>query len=256
MIQNIANSLKANISQKTTNPFLSTFIIVWLIKNWKFIYSLFNFDKDCTLSDKITIIESYFTNYNTFAVFWDCIEVSFIVLIITYTLLSLSRLIVNFYDKIVNPQVYKLTDNSSIILKSEYLKVTQEINRLEKRVEEERETKLRLQNDYESLEKRLAALIKPEEAKENTVLPTSETITNDKIELIYNKLKREGSIDNFYSVCSNILTGQSMKQTEANNFYTEVGLVTSKYYRDSYYTYSLTEEGRKLYDKILIDKLK
>lgn len=48
----IFESFVDNIKQKTTNPFFGTLILVWLVRNWELIYTLFNFDKDWLLSDK------------------------------------------------------------------------------------------------------------------------------------------------------------------------------------------------------------
>ncbi|HEY0056585.1 MAG TPA: hypothetical protein VGB63_14620 [Pedobacter sp.] len=60
MIKDIFDSFKDNLRERTTNPFLGTFVIVWVIKNWKLVYSLFYFDKDFTLEKRLNYISSYF----------------------------------------------------------------------------------------------------------------------------------------------------------------------------------------------------
>ena len=58
----IIESFVDNIKQKTTNPFFGTLILVWLVRNWELVYTLFNFDNDCTLSDKKQFIRDYYVS--------------------------------------------------------------------------------------------------------------------------------------------------------------------------------------------------
>ena len=48
MIKDFLVSFKDNFKEKTRNPFLGTYLIVWLIRNWELIYTLFNFDQNKT----------------------------------------------------------------------------------------------------------------------------------------------------------------------------------------------------------------
>ena len=148
MWSNIGSSLKDNFFQKTSNPFLGTLIMVWSIKNWKFVYSLFYFDNDCDLNCRIELISEYFQHY-TFLDFSLTVIVSFLVLIITYFLINLSRLIINFYEKKVTPVVYRITDKNSVVLRSELLKEHNKYNDLEKRYQEERDKRLKAQSEID-----------------------------------------------------------------------------------------------------------
>ncbi len=150
MIQEAFNSFKENINQRTKNPLLGTFIIVWIIRNWKFVYSLFYFDKELKLNGKLLKIEFYFKNYD-FKEILVTIFVTFIVLISTYVLMSLSRLIISFFEKVVTPKISQITDKSSIVLKSDYNNVQLELERLELKVQEEKANRIRIQNDNEIL---------------------------------------------------------------------------------------------------------
>ena len=53
-------SIFDNYSGKIKNPFIGTIISVWLIHNWRIPFALFNFDKECTMIDKINFIADYF----------------------------------------------------------------------------------------------------------------------------------------------------------------------------------------------------
>ncbi len=44
MLDKIWDGIKDNVLQKTTNPFFGTLIAIWLVHNWQFIYTIFNFE--------------------------------------------------------------------------------------------------------------------------------------------------------------------------------------------------------------------
>jgi hypothetical protein len=121
MIKDFFISFRENFKEKTANPFLGTYIVVWLIRNWELAYSVFNFDDDYLLSDKVQFVKNYYYDVSLFTEVTINILITFLVLIISYLLINVSRLIINFFEKIVTPLVYKWTDKSSIVLKSELL---------------------------------------------------------------------------------------------------------------------------------------
>jgi hypothetical protein len=43
-LKSILDNFKGNLEHKIKSPFISTFIIVWIISNWEFVYTLFYFD--------------------------------------------------------------------------------------------------------------------------------------------------------------------------------------------------------------------
>lgn len=155
MLSDLFSSFKENIRQKTTNPFFGTLIIVWTFKNWKLLFILLNFDDNTKLDDKINLVSNYFDSTTFLENLIGCVAWSFLILIASYFLLNLSRLIINFFEKVVTPIVYKLTDKGSIVLKSDYDKSNREIERLEKRLDEERGLRVKAQNEYEVNEKKL-----------------------------------------------------------------------------------------------------
>ena len=120
MIKDFLVSFKDNIKEKTTNPFFGTLTIVWTVKHWKFVYSLFNFDDSATLDTRLTFIETYFKDESFWSYLLSPVLLTFAVIIGSYTLINLSRLIINIFEKKVTPYVYKVTDSSSIVLKQDY----------------------------------------------------------------------------------------------------------------------------------------
>ncbi|RZK60291.1 MAG: hypothetical protein EOO91_01970 [Pedobacter sp.] len=158
MVKDTFKSILDNLKERTTNPFLGTLIVVWLIKNWKLVYSLFYFDSAFKLEQRLKYISTYFENTSFF---WNMVSVVMItlgVLILTYLLLSVSRLITDGQEKLILPIISKWTDKSSIVLKSDYIKLQEVIKQLELRLEEERLAKVTIQNERDRLDEKLAAL--------------------------------------------------------------------------------------------------
>lgn len=152
MIKDLFVSFRDSIKDKTTNPFLGTYILVWLIRNWDLVYSIFNFDKEHDLEHKIKYIDNYYPEGNSFL--WNVganILWTFIVLGVTYFLLNLSRLIVNFSEKRMKPLVYKWTDEKSIVFREKY-EALKEINKdLNNRLDIEHERNVKLEKELREL---------------------------------------------------------------------------------------------------------
>lgn len=260
MIKDLLVSFKDNISTKTSNPFFGTLILVWFTKNWNLLYSIFNFDSRTTLDEKRNFIMTHFTEIPFLKTLMWCVVETFILLIVSYMLINLSRLIINFFDKKVTPQVYKWTDENSIVLKSVYDISENERKRLEKRLEEEREAKLKLQDDYEKLEKRIAELItgKMSEKKETDGQNSASKKSDEKLELLYNKLKKENKIQRFEIIASSILNDIPMeKSTENIQEFTTMGLIIpGAYNTNNKYSFSLSQFGKDIHDRLLIERLK
>lgn len=154
MIRDTYSSLKDNLKERTTNPFLGTFTMVLLIHHWKILYALFNFDSNLSLQDRL----DYITNYIKSSSLWEGVVVpvfvALLIIILTYLLINTSRLITNFYEKKVTPWVYKITDSSSVVLKSDYDKLVQKTYQLEEKVNAERAKRLEVEAERDKLESR------------------------------------------------------------------------------------------------------
>ena len=268
MIKDLLISFKDNIQTKTSNPFFGTLILVWITKNWNVIYSIFNFDSKTTLEEKRSFIITHFTNRPFIETVLWCVLETFIILLISYILINLARLIVNFFDKQVTPLVYKWTDENSIVLKTVYEASENERKRLEKRVEEEREAKLKLQEDYDKLEKRNVELLtdknssQPSSQEEKPSKPvrqkSSLTASEEKLLLIFNKLQKDKKLDAFEKVASAILNNNSIEKANALVVeFTDLGLIIPGNHTGAgQYRFSLTNFGKDIQEKLLMEKLK
>lgn len=249
MIKDIFLSFRDNFKEKTTNLFLGTYIIIWMIRNWELVYSLFNFNPKDTLETKVNFIKSYYQN-NSFieGVFWNILW-TFGVLIITYILLNASRAIVNLFEKQLKPWIYKLTDSKSIILKSSYESMRNERDELQIRLDNERESKSRLESIIKSLEEEILERERAVSEKEGEASLKENNNKTSEYNVLFNKLNDRGLIQDFISVAVKSKKGESIPIEHKNiDKYIEFGLLE---YKDSNYTgnakyYKVTTEGDSL----------
>jgi hypothetical protein len=199
MFKDLLISFKDNFKDKTRNPFLGTYLMVWIIRNWELLYTLFNFDNDIKLKGKISFIKQYYTENDFIENLWTNLYWAFGLLILTYILLNLSRFIVNIFEKKLTPWIYKITDSKSIVLKETYNKLKSENNHLELNLEKERESKGRLQIEISKLEQTIEELnISKIEDKTNTESDYSEKKKlENEIDLMFDKIKKKNWLNDY-----------------------------------------------------------
>ena len=247
MIKDLLISFKENFSEKIKNPFLGSYALVWIIRNWVLIYSLFNFENDLTLAKRIEYIKTYFSNNEFLPNLFSNILWTFGLLLITYLLLNLSRLIVNFSEKRIKPLVYKITDSKSIVLKSEYNRLQSLNEELQKRLEIERELKSKIESRHKKLE---------EAVTKNTLFSTENdelnlNNINDVVSILLNKLKEENKLEEFKKTAVNIKEGIYIKNDyKPQELFKQLGLIIfdgSKSSSDK--RYRLTKDGEEVFLK-------
>ncbi|MCG8732907.1 hypothetical protein [Tenacibaculum finnmarkense] len=268
MLKEVFLSFKDHIKEKTTNPFFGSLIIVWSLHNWEFIYTFFNFESCETLATKIEYIRKHLSpNLFTKNLLW-CILITFCVLIISYIFLNFSRLIINFFDKKITPWVYKVTDKNSIVLKSDYKILEAERDLLIIKVKEEREAKLKAQNEINTLEEKLkksmldAVIIDDDEIKIED-LSTDNNLANidllkNNFESDYLKFKESELFGVFERIARNIRnTGNFPKGIKEiiKEKYIHFDIVTEIHEDDNRnYIHSLTEKGKYYWKCFIINE--
>lgn len=245
MIAKFASSLKDNIIQKSTNPFLGTLILVWIFHNWKLVFTLFNFEESWTLEQKWEFIGAYLEPMRFSTDLIRCITIATAVLFITYFLLNMSRLIVNFYEKIVSPWIYQATDKSSIVLKSQYKLIEKERDLLEQRLEEERSRRVQMQNELDKLEQK--------GQKENT--STKELPLNKGGEIgILNMIDTEYTLPLFEEIIDKIYESQSVDDSELLSFLLKYDYIEQDHTMQGFGTYyKFTSNGANLKHHFLMN---
>ncbi|MFD1602924.1 hypothetical protein ACFSJW_07535 [Flavobacterium artemisiae] len=127
-----------NYQNKIKNPFIGTIIGVWIIHNWKILFALFNFDKGYTLEKKIKFIDDHFAKQ----IFWHevltLVGVSFLLLLISFLLMAVSRALTDFYFKIVETFIINKIDKNAVLSKELKDKLEVRIVELEKIINNQR----------------------------------------------------------------------------------------------------------------------
>jgi hypothetical protein len=243
MVKDTLNSMLDNIKERTTNPFLGTLLVVWIIRNWTLVYGLFNFDKEFTLDKKLRYIADHYQSQAFVPNLLIVVSITFLVLVSTYCMLTLGRLITDTYDKFVLPYLAKITDKSSIVLKTKYNALEEVVKQLEIRLEEERLAKVGAQAERDRVDKALSALTKSNE---------SERLDDSLYRTVANEL-RTGSMEKFVD--------ETFENIESNKSMSKNGVVIKRFIEEDYANvkrtdpnnkerafYELTEEGSNFQD--------
>lgn len=148
------NSLKENIKERGTNPFLGTFVIVWIANNWQVVYSFFYFDKDWKLEHKIQYFNNYWENKSFF---WNLISVAAItvgILIVTYLFLAISRYLADSFENRVIPFIKRIS-KGKIVSSEIHEAALERISFLEEKAEIERKAKNSIIQERDELERKI-----------------------------------------------------------------------------------------------------
>jgi phage antirepressor YoqD-like protein len=254
MIKDFFVSFKDNLTKKSRNPFLGTYLIVWLIRNWDLVYTLFHFEKQHNLEFKINFIREYYEKHNFIENLGYNILWSFALLSITFVLINISRLIVNLFEKKVTPLIYQLTDKNSIVLKETHDILKNENNELELKLEKEREAKGRLQKEIVNLEVKLETAYARapkvdyvDEVSENTDQYSAiggETEAN----ILLRKLKNKNLIDGYLDTILRLEKEEGWLKRDDENitYFSKLGLFRITENRNDFVQYELTEIGHSV----------
>ncbi|WP_299112890.1 hypothetical protein [uncultured Winogradskyella sp.] len=252
MIKDFLISFKDNFKEKTRNPFLGTYLIVWIIRNWLLVYTLFNFDKIHNLDFKVNFIKTYYSENDFITNLLTNILWSLGLLILTYVLLNVSRFIINLSEKQITPWIYKITDSKSIVLKEEYDRLKQEKNLIENKLEDERENRVKLLNEISRLENRIdeLSLDNLEEPQVTSIEKGNSQKSN--IEIYQERLKKKDYTDKFVEFA---LQGEKSSvwfsknnEPEHIKYFFKIGLIEVSNTMQREISYKLTSNGRKVFE--------
>lgn len=259
MIKDLLVSFKDNFKEKSTNPFLGTYVVVWLIRNWDLVYSLFNFDKSYSLAKKIEFIQIYYSSNDFLEGVQLNILWAFGVLIATYTLINISRLIINLYEKQLTPWIIKITDSDSIIEKSSFDKLKNHRDYLQNRLEQERESKSGLELQIKSLEDEIKNL----KGKDNLEgFQKAEDVVNgnplDEPQIMYNKIKEKGWVNDFLENSLYVIENkgdwlENEILTDRYKFFLNLGLFEIKNKTNELVEIEITSIGKEVLKKARLE---
>lgn len=122
---------------KIRNPFIGTMISVWLIRNWIIVYAIFTFDNNKTMEWKINYIKNYFSKISFWSEFIDVIGIGLLSLLFTFLLLAVSRVMTDFYYKIVESGIIIKIDKNAIFTSTDKEKLEKRLVSLTEKIEKQ-----------------------------------------------------------------------------------------------------------------------
>jgi hypothetical protein len=204
-------SLVHNYKSKIRNPLIGTIASVWIIHNWRIVYALFNFDKECTMQDRINYINDYFSKKIFFNEFVIIISIAFGVIITTFILLAISRFLTDGFYKIVEPSIINLLDKNTVFTNVDKKKLELKIDGLNNNL-------VRLRDGNSKLENQNILLISRAEQNEkqydDKLLEFSEFQKSafENYELLQNKNIPANKVINYFDDIINGLNDQMKKE--------------------------------------------
>lgn len=159
MVKDTLNSVFENFKERTKNPFLGTLVVVWIVHNWRLVYSLFYFDSKLALDKRLSYIEQYFSEIPFYLNLLHVFLLTILILSVTYLFLGVSRFISDFYNKVVIAEIVGFIDKNAVVLRSKYLEQQEIIENLELKLETERLAKVTAQKERDTSDEKLSAFI-------------------------------------------------------------------------------------------------
>jgi hypothetical protein len=145
------NDFFTNIKEKLTNPFFGTLIFVWLVRNWELVYTLFNFDNDCTLADKKSFIRDYYYPKTVCGELFTNIGVAILLMLLGYILVIGTRTLVTWIEFGLMPLITKKVINEKVVLKELHDEVSKERDEYSEMYEEQRKQVRALSKQFDEI---------------------------------------------------------------------------------------------------------
>lgn len=257
MLSDAIDSFKDNIKQKIANPFLGTFLLVWIVKNWKVVYAFFFFDKEHKLKNRIDYFNAYWREHNFIGNLIGVVMLTILILVFTYLFLALSRFISNYYENVIIPQIQKWS-KGEIVTSDVHNVALNTITLLQQRIEEERKAKVEAVNERDEIEKKFFSKVLSENGKEANLGSDNSSVTdfagNDfSIDRIIEEGIKDFSRSNLIDTIIEIQKNQGFSQKHSLiNFLIRYSLIDFKS-DDSYGRkyYKLNVFGQQFYNRLL-----
>ncbi|QHI38451.1 hypothetical protein IMCC3317_38440 [Kordia antarctica] len=114
----VINSFFSNIKNKLTNPFFGTLTLILLFHHWELIYSIFIFDEDCNMDDKLLIIQNYLSANVTVKSFLLDVIYAVVIMFVGYLIIVFTRIMVIWIEHNVMPYFTGKIVSKNVVLKT------------------------------------------------------------------------------------------------------------------------------------------
>jgi hypothetical protein len=108
--------IASDLGNRIKGTYGATFVLVWLVLNWRFIYILLSFDKSYTLPHKIEVLNNYVEKNSYCYMLWYPIAYTLISIIIYYVLNYITFTITTFFNLTVKPKIQEILDKKKLTI--------------------------------------------------------------------------------------------------------------------------------------------
>lgn len=259
-IKTIFKALFQNLGQKVANPFLGTFIVVWLIRHWDAIYTVLTINSKLSYDLRISKIMGLFDKPFLLDLAIT-LGVTFAVLIVTYLLTDLGKFIAKFNTDRVLSKLMECVGESNVVLIEKHNETVKELENWKTRFDDEHDDRLRKETEIERLERRLKELLanqslnttKPSPASLGNLDDTSQEMSDNDFQKILTRLENRHMVSRVLDVLKEAKVGADI--AEKDRAVLDAGslnLIEHQTKRGGgWSTYTLTETGRKFLAKMM-----
>lgn len=115
-LQEIYEGLK----ERLKSPFLLTFIAVWTIHNWEFVYAFLTFNSDMTYINRVSFLKAYLIVHNYDELLWLPLLWTFVSIGLYFVGSFLSEGLNLIYSKWVRTWLYLVIDKNKLKTEDDY----------------------------------------------------------------------------------------------------------------------------------------
>lgn len=188
-LQEIYEGLK----ERLKSPFLLTFIAVWTIHNWEFVYAFLTFNSDMTYINRVSFLKAYLIVHNYDELLWLPLLWTFVSIGLYFVGSFLSEGLNLIYSKWVRTWLYLVIDKNKLKTEDDYNLLEERRKKLQELVfdlrRKEEDAALKLKNVEESLKKTISEQ-RDEITKYLTVSTEKERVITEKTTEV-EKIKKE-----------------------------------------------------------------
>ena len=153
VLDNIRNSTK-HLYERFSSPFGGTFITVWIIHHWQLVYSFFTFDDDCTLNDRIYILQHNLSKSDNCDLLWIPLGYTFLVMFSYLLLNNLGYAVILIFEKWAKPIIHFIFDRNKNASREDLDRLKNEVSIAYKQVEEAKDESRLAKEEKNTIEKK------------------------------------------------------------------------------------------------------
>lgn len=138
------------------NPFLGTLSLIWVIRNWQIVYAVFFDDREFLIRLEFIKGRISATTFPEILVqFGINILLTFLAIVVIYSLVYFTRYITNKFENQLLPWIYSKSAKGKIVLREELEELEEKKEQLEERLKKEKDRRIEAEGEVQSLEEEL-----------------------------------------------------------------------------------------------------